>query len=67
MLKLADRENLNAHKYKNLKKLSFFHTQVRLNPIFAPHINLEIPNIVGILTVMSRKNLCSAEVSMNFV
>ena len=30
MLNSAEREILNAHKYKNIKKFSFFHTQMSL-------------------------------------
>ena len=62
MLKSAEHEMLNAHKYNNIKKFSFFQTQIlSLACYFAPnkysHCHNNYNNaIVGILTFMSRTN-----------
>ena len=47
---------LNAHKYKNIKKLSCFSDSDKLRMLFFPLIDVKMPTIVGILTFMSRKN-----------
>ena len=56
MLNSAEQEILNAPKYKNIKKCSFFQAQISLECYFFPLINVKMPTIVGILTFMSRKN-----------
>ena len=47
---------LNAHKYKNIKKFSFFSGSDKPRMLFFLFINVKMPTIVGILTFMSRKN-----------
>ena len=49
-------EILNAHKNENIKKIGFFLGSDKPRMIFFPLINVKMPTIVGILTVMSRKN-----------
>ena len=49
MLNSVEREILNAHKYKNIKKVVFLGS-------FFPLINVKMLTIVGILTFMSGKN-----------
>ena len=72
MLSSAKNEILNAHKYKNIKKSSFFQAEISLVlflmliNVNMPTINVKMPTIVGILTFMSRKNSCSVELSMEF-
>ena len=51
MLNSAEHEILNACKYKNIKKFSIFAGSDR-------------PRMLFFLTFMSRKNSCSAELSM---
>ena len=51
MLSSFENEILNAHKYKNVKKFSFFRPLM----LFFLLINVEMPTITGILTSMSRK------------
>ena len=48
---------LDAHKYKNIKKLSFYHGSDKPRMLFFLLKNVKLPTIVGILTFMSRKNL----------
>ena len=55
MLNSAEREILNAHKYKYTKKFSFFQAQIKPRMLFFLLINVKMPIIVGILTFMSRK------------
>ena len=50
-------EVLNTHKCENIKKFSILQ-------VFFLLINLKMPTIVGIFTFMSRKNLCSTELSI---
>ena len=38
MLNSVEQEILNAHKYKNIKKFSFFPTQISLECYFPVHI-----------------------------
>ena len=66
MLNLAEHENLNAYKYKNIKKISIFLGLDKPTMLFFLLINVKMPTIVGFLTFMSRKN-CSAELSMKFL
>ena len=47
MLNSVEHEILNAHKYKNIKKVGFLDSD---KP------NVKMPTIVGILTLMSKKN-----------
>ena len=56
MLNLVEHEILYAHKYKNIKKFSFFQAQISGECYFFLLINVKMPSIVGILTFMSRKN-----------
>ena len=50
MLNSVEHEILNAHKYKNIRK---FRDKPR--KLFFLLINVKMPNIVGILTLISRK------------
>ena len=52
MLTSVEHEILNAHKYKNIKKISLFKAQLSLECYFSPLINVKMPTIVGILTFM---------------
>ena len=52
----VEREILNAHKYKNIKKFSFFSDTNKPRMLFFLLIKVKMPTIVGILTFMSRKN-----------
>ena len=65
MLISAEHEILNAHDYENIKKFSMFQTQISLECYFSGSL-CQNANIVGILTFMSRKISCSAELSMIF-
>ena len=62
MLNSIGHEILNAHKYKNIKKFSFFQTQISRECYFCPLINVKMPTIVGILTFMSRKKFMLSRV-----
>ena len=62
MLNLAEHEIFNAHKYKNIKKFSFFSDSDKPRMLLFLLINVKMPTVVGILTFMSRKN--SIELSM---
>ena len=55
MLNSLEHDILNAHKYKNIKKLSVFQAQISLECYFML-ITVKMPIIVGILTFISRKN-----------
>ena len=57
MLNSVEPEILISHKYKNIKTFSM---------LFFVFINVKLPTIVGVLTFMSRKNPCSAALSMKF-
>ena len=63
MLNLAEHEILIAHKYKNIKKFSVFSGSDKPITLFFLLINVKMPTTVGILTFMSRKISCSAELS----
>ena len=63
MLNSAEHEIVNAHRYKNIKKFSFLCSYKPKMLFFLP-INVKMPTIVGILTFMSRKISCSAELGM---
>ena len=56
MLNSVEHEILNAHKYKNIKKLGFFFGSDEPRMLFFSLINVKMPTIFGILTFMSRKN-----------
>ena len=55
MLNSTEHEILNAHKYKNIKKFSFFSDSDKQRMLFFMLINVKMPTIVGILTFVSRK------------
>ena len=55
MLNSAEYEILNAHKYENIKKFSFFQAQIRLECLVFLLINVKMPTVVGILTILSVK------------
>ena len=69
MLNSVEHEILNAHKYKNIMKFSFFLGSDKPRMLFFPLINVKMPTIVGILTFMSRKNfmLSSVEHEKSFI
>ena len=56
MLNSVEHEILNAHKYKNIKKFSFFPDSDKPRMLFFLLINVKMPTTVGILAFMSRKN-----------
>ena len=56
MLNSVQHEILNAHKYKDIKKLGLFVGSDKPRMLFFPFINLKMPTTVGILTFVSRKN-----------
>ena len=56
MLSSAEHEILNALKYKNVKKFSFFSDADKPRMLFFLLINVKMPTNAGILTFMSRKN-----------
>ena len=56
MLNSAKHENLNAHKYKSIKKFSFFSGSAKPRLLFFLPIKVEMPTIVGIFTFTNRKN-----------
>ena len=55
MLNSAKHENLNAHKYENIKKNQFFQAPISLECFIFLLMNVRMPRVVGILTFMSRK------------
>ena len=67
VLNSVEHEILNAHKYKNIKKFSSILGSDKPRILFFPLINVKMPTFVGILTFMSRKKLCSVEMSMKKV
>ena len=67
MLNSVEYEILNAHKYKNIKKFSSILGSDKPRILFFLLINVKMPTFVGILTFMSRENLCSVELSMKKV
>ena len=56
MLNSTENEILNAHKYTNIKKFSFFLDSDKPRMVFFLLINAKMPTFVGILTFMSRKD-----------
>ena len=65
MLNSADHEIVNAHKYCNIKKFSILQAKITIM-LFFLLIYVKMPKVFAILTFMSRKISCSAELSMNF-
>ena len=55
ILNLAGHEISNAHKYKNIKNSAFSRLRYRFNAILLL-INVKMPTVVGVLTLMSRNN-----------
>ena len=58
LLNSAEHEILNGHRYKNTKKFSvvFFSGSCKPRILFFMLINVKMPTVVGILTLISRKN-----------
>ena len=56
ILNSVEHEILNTHKFKNIKKFSFFPDSDKPRMLFLLLTNVKIPAIVGILAFMSRKN-----------
>ena len=50
LLNSLEHEISNAHKYKNIKKFSFFSDSNKSRMLFFLLINVKMPTIVGILT-----------------
>ena len=68
MLNSDEHEILNAHKYKNIKKFSFFQTQISREAFFFLLINVKMPTIVGIFYIYKQEKIsCSIELSMKKV
>ena len=55
MLNSVENEILKAHKYKNIKKFSYFSNSDKPKMLLFLFIYVTMPTIVGILTFMSRK------------
>ena len=56
MLNSAEHEILNAHKYIICQGIQPFFGSDKPRMLFFLLINVKMPTIVGILTIMSRKN-----------
>ena len=56
VLNLVEHGILNAHKYKNIKKFTFFSDSDKPRMLFFLLIRVKMPTNVGTLTFMSRKN-----------
>ena len=56
VIQLNEHEILNAHKYENIKEFSFFRGSDKPRMLFFLLMNVKMPTIVGILTLMSRKS-----------
>ena len=67
MLNSFENEILNAHKYKKISRNSAILGSDNARMLFFLIINVKMPTIFGILTFMSRKKLCSVELSMKKV
>ena len=61
MLNSVEHESLNAHKFKNMKKFSFFSDSEKPGVLFFLLINVKMPTFVGILTFISRNNIYEQE------
>ena len=58
MLNSAEHEFLNAHKYKNIRyKFSFFSGSDQTRMLFFLLLNVKMPTIIGILTLMNWKQI----------
>ena len=55
MLNSIEYKNLIAHMYENIKKFSIFQAQIGLECYFFLLIDVKMPTVVGILTLMSKK------------
>ena len=55
MLNSVEHEILNAHKYKISRNLAFLGSD-KPRMLFFPLITVKMPTIVGILTVMGKRN-----------
>ena len=53
MLNSVEHEILNAHKYKNIKNFGPLLGPDKPRMVFFPLIDVKMPTIVGILTIMS--------------
>ena len=58
MLNSAEHEILNARKYKNIKKCSFFLAQISPECHFSSSYMKKKTTVVGILTFVSGQNTC---------
>ena len=67
MLSSAEHEILNVHRCKNSKNFSFFSGSDKTRMLFFLLRNVKMPTVIGILTFMSRKISCLAELSMEKV
>ena len=67
MLNSAEHEISTAHKNLKYRQMKKFLALSLSDVVFIMLINVKMPTIVGILTFMSRINLCSAELSMEKV
>ena len=67
MLNSDEHEILNTHKYKNIKKCSFFSSSDKHRMLFFLLLNVKMLTIVGILTFMSRKNFTLSRVEHDFI
>ena len=57
MLSSAEHEILNAHKYENIKKFSFFSVSDKPRMVVFLLIIVKMPTIGGILTFMSKEKI----------
>ena len=57
MLDSVEHEILNAHKYKHIKKFSFFSDSDKPRTLLFLFKNVKMPTIVGILTFYEQKKL----------
>ena len=68
MLSSAEHEILNVHKYKNTRIFRFFSGSDKPMMLCFLLINVKMQTIVVcVLTFMSRKKSCSAELNMKFL
>ena len=68
MLNSAEYKILNAHKYKNMKKFSFFSDSDKPRMLFFLLINVKMPTIVGIFNIYEQEKISSSiELSMKKV
>ena len=67
MVSSAEHGILNAHKYKYIKKITFFSNPDKRIMLFFMLLNVKLPTIVGILIFMSRKNIMFNRVENDFL